>query len=130
MDPAVEDDETLAARMQEVRARGHLDAYELKLGVGRLSDWREHVRSHPLPAVAIGTVAGFLTARAVFPGPQPVKKVSRNGKKTDGGIDENEVAAKAGAASAVTAIVGTMLTNAAKQYLTYQLQSRFRGPKP
>ena len=130
MNPAVEDDESLAERMREVRARGHLDAYELKLGVDRLSDWREHVRSHPLPAVAIGAVAGFQTARAVFPGPQPTKKVSRKAKKNADDIDENEVAAKAGAASAVTAIVGTMLTNAAKQYLTYQLQSRFRGPKP
>lgn len=124
-----EEEGTLAERMREVRARGHRDAYELKLGVDRLSDWREHVRSHPLPAVAVGAVAGFLTIRTIFPGPQPVKKSSRKVKE-DGVDSGTEVAAKAGVASALTAMVGTMLANAARQYMTQQLQSRFRGRQP
>ena len=131
MAQTIEDDDSLAAQMQGVRERGHLDAYELKLGVDRLSDWREHVRSHPLAAVAASAVAGFVITRSVFPGPQPPKKVVRKGKaKGEDEIDENEVAVKAGAASAVTAVVGTLLTNAAKQYVSYQLQNRFRGRQP
>lgn len=134
MSQAIEDDQAISARMRRVRERGHLDAYELKLGVDRLSDWREHVRSHPLPAFAASAVIGFLTTRAVFPSPQPPKKVVRKGDKAKGDkakneepVSENEVAAKAGITSAIAAMAGTMLMNAAKQYVTYQVQNRFRG---
>ena len=120
-----EDDKAIAISMQQVRERGHLNAYEFKLGMDRLSDWREHVRSHPLPAVTASVLAGFLVAQSVLPTTKPTVKVVRVAKGGND-VDENEVAAKAGAASAVAAIVGTMLTNAARQYVSYQIQNRFK----
>ena len=121
----IENEPTIARRMQGVRERAKLDAHDLKIGVGRLGDWREHVRSHPLPAITIAALAGFIITKSVIgvgaSKPETVKKI----KTTDG--EETEVVAKAGATSAVAAMVGTMATGLLKQYLTAQMRNVMKG---
>lgn len=64
--PADSTEEAIAERMQEVRRRGHANAYHLRVGVDRVSDWREHVKAYPLPSVIAACVAGYWATTKLF----------------------------------------------------------------
>lgn len=123
----IDDDDAIAAQMQAVRQRGHLNAYGLKLGVDRLGDWREHVRYHPLAAVGLSVTVGYLVTSSLLGD----KRSKRRPEPAPGSHEEQkqEVAQKAGAASAIGTLVGTALVGIARQYVTAQIQSKFKSAK-
>ncbi len=69
----------LQERMATIRAkRIHLVA-ELQTEAGRLTDWREHVKSAPLAALAGSAILGFVTVKSLSGTPKttvPVYKSS------------------------------------------------------
>ncbi len=122
------DEAAIARKMQGVRERGRLDAHELKLGVNRMSDWREHVRAHPLPIVLAAASVSFLVAMSVTkPWNQNPSNALKRSAPKQSASDSDELLTKSTAMSAVGAIVGTVVTTALKQYLTSQVRNALRG---
>ncbi len=129
------DQTTLRQEMDHVRSRGLVNAGELKQEVQRLADWREHVRSHPVPFVlATAALAYFLIpTRARRPRAVPVD-VSRTQVAGNTTVGSASTVDSAGEASTKTAgiaslsgaamgFAGSLIGNAVRSYIAEQLQT-------
>ncbi len=111
--PADSTEEAIAERMQEVRRRGHANAYHLRVGVDRVSDWREHVKAYPLPSVIAACVAGYWATTKLFPN----RSVPSTFSKASEGTSKGEAqVAKTTAAAGIAAFAGSIATNLIRQY--------------
>lgn len=54
----------IVQRMKELRSFGLQTAAQLPRDFDRATDWREHVRAHPIPAVLAAAAIGFLIVPA------------------------------------------------------------------
>ena len=117
----------LRDKMSFVRSRGLDNASELGQRVEKLSDWREHVRAHPVPiALAVAGLAYWVI---------PPKRVAsypaksyRSGSKPatdDDDVSEREVkvAGIAGMGGAAMGFLGSLLGNAIRSYVSEQVQT-------
>lgn len=115
--PAGDSEEAVAARMQEVRRRGHSNAYQLRVDVDRVSDWREHVKAHPLPAVVAAALLGYVATSKMLGGKSdnrvtPRVEIHHGGSST---TTEKQVA-KASIGAGVAAFAGSIVSNMLRQY--------------
>jgi hypothetical protein len=124
--PADESEELLAARMQEVRRRGHSNAYQLRVGVDRVSDWKEHVKAHPLPAIFASAFVGYLaTSKLLGNGSSSSEKIPQGVHMSEQKADEQ--VAKASISAGVAGFVGSMLSNALRQYARGYVENYVRN---
>jgi hypothetical protein len=122
--------EAIAGEMSIVRARGLRRARAMGHDFERLSDWREHVRAHPIPLAVAAMVAGYY----VIPSKS---KPSDNGWQKPAttspfGMGAKQDAAerpsaKSTAGAAVLGIVGSMVSNLIRSYMSKQIHSLFSG---
>jgi ElaB/YqjD/DUF883 family membrane-anchored ribosome-binding protein len=111
----------LLARMEAVRGRLDEDAQAAKQTVHDLTDWRQVVRKHPLLAVGLAGVAGFL----LVPKKQSkhivskadLEQLARDNKI----VISSESAASPNIVSTVAAIAGAALTRAASNFVAAKL---------
>ncbi|MGN6545839.1 MAG: hypothetical protein ACTHK7_12370 [Aureliella sp.] len=125
----------ICEKMAAVRSRGLVNARELSEEVERLSDWREHVRAHPIPIALAAAVAGYwlvpsrrkdktrhwTETRVEQPlggPPTKVREVHEEKAKTAG---------IAGVGGAVMGFAGSLLGNAVRSYVMQQIQTMFQS---
>ncbi len=114
-DRSVEADR-IAADMAAVRSRSRESVSQLQHDLDRLTDWREYIRSYPVPLLASAVVAGFVLAPArtrskVAPAPAMQPVVSSPRSVTEG------------AKSALLSAMGTAMAGAVRAYFQKQLHS-------
>ncbi len=128
--PADSTEEQLAERMQEVRRRGHANAYHLRVGVDRVSDWKEHVKAYPIPAVVLAAVVGYWATSKLIPAKTRTK--SRSERIAD--EQHQEVVTKSTATAGIAAFAGSLASNLIRQYargyLDNYIQSLTHKGKP
>ena len=129
-------------QMTEVRRRGLANAEVLAERVERLSDWREHVRAHPLPiALGVAALAYWLVPSRTRTGtasmlakPDSRMPESRTGTVAPviGGGSSGEsslakkearVASFAGVGGAAMGFVTSLVGNAVRSYVSEQVQT-------
>ncbi len=113
----------LREKMSFVRSRGLDNASELGERVEKLSDWREHVRAHPVPiALAVGALAYWAiptkTKVAASSAPSQTPRGSVEGTER-----EAKVAGIAGLGGAAMGFLGSLLGNAVRSYVSDQVQT-------
>ncbi len=108
-------------QMSEVRNRGTAHVRLLADRVEKLSDWREHVRAHPVPIALAAAVAAYWLVPSK-PRPSGTGTVA-SAKET--GTDESPAKAstRASMTGAAMGFVGTLLANAIRNYISEQLNS-------
>lgn len=111
--PADSTEEAIAERMQEVRRRGHANAYHLRVGVDRVSDWREHVKAYPLPSVVAACIVGYWATSKVLPD-RSVRYTSA--PNVNGPANDEAQVAKTTATAGIAAFAGSIATNLIRQY--------------
>ena len=116
--------EDIMERMAAVRARGLRNARELGHDFERLSDWREHVRAHPIPL----TLAAFAAAFYVVPSkPRARPAAPSTAVRTTSGETARESVNSPGVKGAVLGFVGSMLASSIRGYVSHQIQSLITG---
>lgn len=126
--PAEESEEVLASRMQEVRRRGHSNAYQLRVGVDRVSDWKEHVKAHPIPAIVASAIVGYIATSKLIGRTQPSASVSvAQAVRHAGPQQTQEQAARTTATAGVAAFVGSIVSNAVRQYARGYIENYVRN---
>lgn len=127
--PAEDSEEVLASRMQEVRRRGHSNAYQLRVGVDRVSDWKEHVKAHPLPAIVASAIVGYVaTSKLLAPRPEPPIQVPLQDQiRALRGQTQEQQAAKTTITAGVAAFVGSIVSNAVRQYARGYIENYVRN---
>jgi hypothetical protein len=122
--------EDIMERMAAVRARGLRNARELGHDFERLSDWREHVRAHPIPLTLAALAAGFYIV-PTKPKQTPAAVASQMRAAASGPV--SRAAEPVGATStpgmkgAVLGFVGSMLANTIRGYVSHQIQTLLSG---
>lgn len=115
------DGEVLIERMNDIRNLSEQHVSALHHEAHRVTDWREHVRSKPLIAVAAAAVVGY----SLFSGARGSKKHSTT-NTTDEERDD-EVVAKTSVASGMMAFVGSLASAAVRSYATNYFRRQFQG---
>jgi len=112
----------ICERMAAVRSRGLVNAQELGEEVGRLGDWREYVRAHPVPLVVAAAAAAFWIA----PGRRRAVKVA---PPVPASVEAQEQKAKAsgGFAGMLLGFATSLAGNAIRNYVSQQVQSLVQG---
>lgn len=119
----------ICEQMAAVRNRGLLNASELGEEVERLGDWREHVRSFPVPLVLGAAAAGFW----LMPGRARKKKVEpvafHAASEQPDSVQEERVktAGVVGIGGAAMGFVGSLIGNAVRSYIGEQLHTLIQG---
>ena len=135
----------IRSQMSEVRRRGLANAEVLAERVERLSDWREHVRAHPLPiALAVGALAYWLvpsrsrSGTGIASGTGTASASSASASRTgtvaseiggagtrDSSLSKKEarVANFAGVGAAAMGFVASLVGNAVRSYVSEQVQT-------
>ncbi len=120
----------IRTRMSAVRSRGLVNANQLAEQVEKLSDWREHVRAHPLP-IALA-VAGLAYWAVPSRGSKQVDRTERVEagttssqalKESDRDAASAKVAKASGLAGAALGFVGSLVGNAVRSYVSEQVQT-------
>ncbi len=116
----------LIERMRAIRNSSERHVAHMHLEAERLTDWREHVRSQPILAVAAAATLGFLavqrsTHSAGQPAPVPA---SRQRMSVAGG---ERVVTQASVTSGVMAFAGSMASNLLKQYVSGLVRKQLLG---
>lgn len=116
----------LCQKMSFVRSRGLDNASELGERVEKLSDWREHVRAHPVPiALAVAALA-YWAVPAKRNAPQPTLP-SRATNSVKAEVDATDDAAKtagiAGMGGVAMGFLGSLIGNAVRSYVSEQIQT-------
>lgn len=106
----------IAADMAAIRSRSKASVSQLQHDLDRLTDWREYIRSYPVPLMASAVVAGFVLAPArtqtkVAPAPAAQPAASSPRSVTEG------------AKSALLSAMGTAMAGAVRTYFQRQLNS-------
>ncbi len=117
----VSEGEQLIARMNAIRNSSERHVVRMHAEAERLVDWREHVRSQPLLAVAVASAAGFLLMYRTAAPPQasPRQSAARQAESGD--------AARTTLASGALAFAGTMIGNLVKQTLSTYVKNKLAG---
>jgi hypothetical protein len=121
----------LQDRMKSIRAKRTARVAELQSEAGRMTNWREHVKSAPMTALAGSAVLGFIAVRFAsrMPTPtavvrQPVESQSINM------VREPPLMNPASMMSGAIRILSGIAITAGKNYLTQQLNAHSKDPKP
>lgn len=116
--------------MSAVRRRGLANAEVLAERVEKLSDWREHVRAHPLPmALAVSALAYWLvpsrTRTGAVPGTGTVVPSQGKADSNESRLAKKEAKAAsfAGVGGAAMGFVGSLIGNAVRSYVSDQVQT-------
>lgn len=125
--PADESEEVLASRMQEVRRRGHSNAYQLRVGVDRVSDWKEHVKAHPIPAIVASAIAGYIVTSQLIGRTQPPPIAVPQSFRRGSVQQTQEQVAKTTATAGIAAFVGSIVSNAVRQYARGYIENYVRN---
>lgn len=115
------DGEQLIARMDAIRSSSERHVVRMHAEAERLVDWREHVRSQPLLAVAVASAAGFLL---MYRKATPAKDPPRQSAARQEEVGE---AARATFASGAMAFAGTMIGNLVKQSVSNYVKNKLAG---
>lgn len=129
----------ICEKMAAVRSRGLVNARELGEEVERLTDWREHVRAHPIPLALAAAVAGYWLIPS-RPKSTPPKRRAKSGGRRGGDSERGEAdeaqpmheekvktAGLAGMGGAIMGFAGSLLGNAVRSYVAHQVQTIFQG---
>lgn len=122
----------ICEKMSAVRSRGLVNARELGEEVERLSDWREHVRAHPIPIAIAAAVVGYwlVPVRPKSPARQLREpEAARGGNKSSPSVQEEKAktAGVAGVGGALMGFAGSLLGNAVRSYAMQQIQTIFQS---
>ncbi len=123
----------LRKEMSLVRNRGLANASALAERVERLSDWREHVRAHPLPlALAAGALAFWMVPKSRSQSATArTEAMASTASSTKGSGTGNaaptereaKVAGIAGIGGAAMGFLGSLIGNAVRNYVGEQIQT-------
>lgn len=116
----------LCQKMSFVRSRGLDNASELGERVEKLSDWREHVRAHPVPITLAVAALAYWAVPAKRNASQPtLSSRATNSVKAD--ADTSDDAAKtagiAGMGGVAMGFLGSLIGNAVRSYVSEQIQT-------
>lgn len=134
----------ICQQMAVVRSRGLANARGLGHEVERLTDWREHVRAHPIPVVLAAAALGYWivpakSKREVHRLRPLARERSQNGQdehrqshrvnEEEPVLETREVkkAGVAGMSGAVMGFVGSMIGNAVRSYVAEQMHTLIQG---
>lgn len=121
----------LQDRMKRIRAKRIDRVAELQNEAGRMTNWREHVKSAPITALAGSAVLGFFavrfasslpTATAVTKQPDTMQAINV--------VREPPLFHPASIMSGAVRILFGIALAAGKNYLTQQLSAHSKDPKP
>lgn len=119
----------ICEQMALVRSRGLVNARELGEEVGRLGDWREHVRAHPVPIALAAAALGFWAV----PAKRAPKVTLANAAETISSsmpVSQATVAkekASSGFTGMVLGFATSLAGNAIRNYVSQQVQSLVQG---
>jgi hypothetical protein len=121
----------ICEKMAAVRSRGLVNARELGEEVERLSDWREHVRAHPIPIAIAAAVVGYwlVPTRPKSPVRHLREAELPAGGKSPPSVQEEKVktAGIAGVGGALMGFAGSLIGNAVRSYAMQQIQTIFQS---
>jgi hypothetical protein len=110
----------LQERMANIRAKRIHRVAELQNEAERLTDWREHVKSAPMVALAGSALLGFLTMNAVK---QPASKPSKAFDSSVRQAGATDVFPPNYFKSSVIRIVSRIALTLGKNFLAQQIQN-------
>ena len=119
--------EDIRQRMAEVRVRGVADANELDRAIERVKDWREHFKVHPFASIALAAVAGYSLVPHRKAVPTTARCPSVASVASSGALPESSTAASSALRLVVGGLMSQILRNAAKTWVTSQIQKRFNN---
>lgn len=116
----------LIERMRAIRNSSERHVEHMHLEAERLTDWREHVRSQPILALAAATTLGFLAVQSTT---RSDGRPATNGKTSQPATDSagGRAATRATLASGMMAFAGTMASNLLKQYVSGYVRNQLSG---
>jgi hypothetical protein len=119
----------LQERMKNVRAKRIHRVAELQNEAGRLTDWREYVRSAPITALASSTLLGFIAVQTVTRAAAPASiRRQPELKSSSAPLESGFSTSGYLMSSAIRALTSIALT-AGKSYLTQQMNSLSNSSK-
>jgi len=116
----------ICEQMAMVRSRGLVNARELGEEVERLSDWREHVRAHPVPLALAAAALGYWAVPARRK-PSPPATASPVEVRTAAAVREEKGKVATGIGGLVMGFVTSMAGNAIRSYVSQQVHSLVQG---
>ena len=100
----------IISRMRELRSTGLTDVKQLHAQVGRVTDWREHVRAHPELSVIAASILGFSVVKAMANSVTPVQQIVY--------APPVSVAKQRSTSMGLLSIAGGLAASMARQWLT------------
>ena len=121
----------LQDRMKCIRAKRIDRVAELQNEAGRMTNWREHVKSAPITALAGSAVLGFFAVRFAsrLPAATAVARQFDDAQAIHG-VREPPFFNPASILNSALRILSGIALTAGKNYLTQQLNAHSKDPKP
>jgi hypothetical protein len=121
----------LQDRMKSIRAKRVARVAELQSEAGRMTNWREHVKSAPMTALAGSAVLGFIAVRFASRMPAPTAVVRQPVESQPiNMVREPPLFNPASMMSGAIRILSGIAITAGKNYLTQQLNAHSKDSKP
>lgn len=121
----------LQDRMKCIRAKRIDRVAELQIEAGRMTDWREHVRSAPISALAGSAVLGFFAVRFASRLPTAMAVTKQPDEThTTSVVREPPLFHPASIVNGAIRILFGIAIASGKNYLTQQLSAHSKDPNP
>jgi hypothetical protein len=121
----------LQDRMKRIRAKRIDRVAELQNEAGRMTNWREYVRSAPITALAGSAVLGFFAVRFASRLPTATAVTKQpDDMQANNMVREPPLFHPASIMSGAVRILFGIALAAGKNYLTQQLSAHSKDPKP
>lgn len=125
MSPHTDGSAAIIERMRELRSTGLRDVNRLHAQVGRVTDWREHVRAHPEVVFIAASVLGFSMVRKLANSSSSAQHIIY----TPQGVYKPQVsvAKPKSATSGLVSVIGGMAVSAGRKWLTEYFKKELRA---
>lgn len=123
-----DDANDVVKRMQALRSTGDRDVLRLQYEMGRVSDWREHVRARPLLSAVAAAALGFIAVRAALGKKSQAPVQTAVQSPVQAAVSEKRKPTLS-ALGFVGGIVGSMARQVISQYVKSELKALKDGYK-
>ncbi len=124
--PAQQHEDELIERMRAIRNCSEKHVAHMHLEAERLTDWREHVRSQPMLAVAAAATVGFLAVQRTGNADRRPATAATTSQQISDSQGE-QLATRTSLASGIMAFAGSMASNLLKQYVSGYVRNQLLG---